>query len=165
MKIALVSQFHVYLPCLGACLAWCLKCESTSRRFQTVEGPSGAFFVIVKTDGSFAALVLTCSCFNIHLLPFHNMGEKCSRVSRANVFPYYSVNVKCSLSYVSVYFNDCKKSLKWRGSVCLGSIFTCNLHRGAAVSAARCLPGKRWSWQAVKQQSWQTQRCLYLLTL
>ena len=92
-------------------------------------------YVIVKTDGSFAALVLTCSCFNIHLIPFHNMGEKCSRVARTSVFPYCSVNVKCSLSCDSVYFNDCKKSLKWRGSVCLGSIFTCNLHRGAAVSA------------------------------
>ena len=121
-----------------------------------------AFSVIVKTDGSFAALVLTCSCFNIHLIPFHDMGEKCSRVARTSVFPYCSVNVKCSLSCDSVYFNDCKKSLKWRGSVCLGSIFTCNLHRGAAVSAARCLPGERWSWQAVKQQSYDRPRDAFI---
>ena len=53
----MASQFHVYLPCLGACLAWCLKCESTSRHSQPVEGPSGAFFVIVITGGLFAALL------------------------------------------------------------------------------------------------------------
>ena len=29
------------------------------RPFQPVEGPSGAFFVIVKTDGLFAALLST----------------------------------------------------------------------------------------------------------
>ena len=39
MTFASVSQFHVYLP-WGQRLAYCLKCESTSRRFQPGEGPS-----------------------------------------------------------------------------------------------------------------------------
>ena len=28
------SQFHVYFPWVNACLAYCLKCGSASRRFQ-----------------------------------------------------------------------------------------------------------------------------------
>ena len=38
----------------------CLKYESASRRFHPGKGSSsvGAFSVIVKTDGSFAALVI-----------------------------------------------------------------------------------------------------------
>ena len=49
MIIAMLSQFHIYLPCLGACLALSLKCGSASRRFQPVKS--------AKTDGSFSALV------------------------------------------------------------------------------------------------------------
>ena len=44
------SKLHSYLPCLGACLAYCLKCESTSRHFQPGEGSCGAFSVIGKTS-------------------------------------------------------------------------------------------------------------------
>ena len=40
MIIASASHFHVYLPCLSPCLAQCLKCKSSSRRFQAGEGPS-----------------------------------------------------------------------------------------------------------------------------
>ena len=44
---ALASQFHIYLLWVNICLAKCLKCDSTSRRFQPGEG---AFSVIVKTS-------------------------------------------------------------------------------------------------------------------
>ena len=40
MTFASVSQFHVYLP-WGQRLAYCLKCESTSRHFQPGEGLRG----------------------------------------------------------------------------------------------------------------------------
>ena len=40
MIIALVYQFHVYLPSLGYCSALVSKCESTSRHFQTGKGLS-----------------------------------------------------------------------------------------------------------------------------
>ena len=41
-------------------LSMCLKCKSARRLFQPGEGPSpvGAFSVILKTNGSFAALVI-----------------------------------------------------------------------------------------------------------
>ena len=63
MTFVSASQFHIYLLCLGAHLALCPNSvlnvrASASRCFQPGEGPRvvGAFSVIVKTDGSFAAL-------------------------------------------------------------------------------------------------------------
>ena len=38
MIFALVTQFHVYLQCLGVCFL--AQCESASRRFQPGKGPS-----------------------------------------------------------------------------------------------------------------------------
>ena len=43
----LASQFYVYLPCLGACLAQYLKCESPSRRLQSGESCTRAFSVMI----------------------------------------------------------------------------------------------------------------------
>ena len=56
MTFTSASQFHVYLQWVSARLEYCLKCESTSRCFNQEKVLVGAFSVIVKTDGSFAAL-------------------------------------------------------------------------------------------------------------
>ena len=42
-----VSQFHVYLPCLGACLAYCLN------SVLNIKVLVGAFSVIVKSSRTF----------------------------------------------------------------------------------------------------------------
>ena len=48
------SQFHVYLPCLGAHLAQCLKCDSTLvGAFNHKKALVGAFSIIVKTLWTF----------------------------------------------------------------------------------------------------------------
>ena len=47
-----MSQFHISLPWVDTLLAQCLNIVSNVK----------AQVVIVKTDGSFAALVLVCSC-------------------------------------------------------------------------------------------------------
>ena len=52
----LASQFHVYLIWVNVRLAWCLKCESACNYEKALVG---GFSVILKTDGSFAALVWT----------------------------------------------------------------------------------------------------------
>ena len=56
MTFTSASQFHVYLQWVSARLEYCLKCESTSRCFNQEKALVEAFSVIVKTDGSFAAL-------------------------------------------------------------------------------------------------------------
>ena len=61
MKIMSASQFHVYLPCLGTCLVQCLN---SVLHVKVIVGAfnqekalvMGAFSVIVKTNGLFAAL-------------------------------------------------------------------------------------------------------------
>ena len=64
MIIASATQFHVYLPSVNALsLNKCLKCESTSRvilvgAFNQEKVLVGTFSVIVKSDGSTAALIL-----------------------------------------------------------------------------------------------------------
>ena len=53
------------LPKFASCFATpssvvskqCIKCESASSRFQSGEALEGAFSVIMKTDGSFGALI------------------------------------------------------------------------------------------------------------
>ena len=61
-KIMLASQFHVYLPCLGTCLAKSLSSvlnvKSLVGSLNQERALVGAFSVRVKTDGSFAALVI-----------------------------------------------------------------------------------------------------------
>ena len=51
--ISIDSQFHHYLLCLGACLA---SFNSVLNVKAQENALVGAFSVIVKTDGSFAAL-------------------------------------------------------------------------------------------------------------
>ena len=55
-----VSQFHVYLPCLGTISN---KCESTSRRFRLGEGPSRGLLRDYEPscEPSFEALVIIAS--------------------------------------------------------------------------------------------------------
>ena len=61
MMIVSVSQFLDYLPCLGACLAKCLNSvlyvKALVGAFSKEKALVGAFSTIVKTDGSFTALL------------------------------------------------------------------------------------------------------------
>ena len=65
MTFASVSQFHVYLLCLGACLAYCLNSvlnvKALVGALNQEKALVGDFSVIVKTDGSFTALVPACT--------------------------------------------------------------------------------------------------------
>ena len=60
MIIASASHFHVYLPCLSACLAQCLNSvlnvKALVGAFKQEKALVVAFSVIVKTNGSLAAL-------------------------------------------------------------------------------------------------------------
>ena len=68
MTLALASQFHVFLPWVNACLAWCLKSvlnvKAVVGSFNQEKDLEGAFSVIVKSwrnlrEPSFEALHLT----------------------------------------------------------------------------------------------------------
>ena len=73
--MAPASQFHVYLLWGNAHLAKRLKCESASRRFHQEKALGGAYSVIVKTDGLFAALVCPFYLFEpLVWLPIGNVA-------------------------------------------------------------------------------------------
>ena len=64
MIIASASHyFHVYLPCLSACLAQCLNSvlnvKALVGAFKQEKALVVAFSVIVKTNGLLAALLMT----------------------------------------------------------------------------------------------------------
>ena len=57
MIFVLVTQFHVYLPCLGTCLAWCLNSvlnvKALVGAFNQEKALVEAFSVIVKSSRTF----------------------------------------------------------------------------------------------------------------
>ena len=65
MIFALVSQFHICLLWVNICLAKCLKCDSTSRRFQPGEGPKRGLLRDCADERSVTPAVVrveACSC-------------------------------------------------------------------------------------------------------
>ena len=48
MTSALATQFHIYLPWVNAHSAKCLKCESSSSRFNQEKALVGAYSVITN---------------------------------------------------------------------------------------------------------------------
>ena len=63
MIFASASHFHVYSPCLSACLAQCLNSvlnvKALVGAFKQEKALVVAFSVIVKTNGSLAALLMS----------------------------------------------------------------------------------------------------------
>ena len=59
MTFVSASQFHVYLAWVNPHLALCLNVKVLVSTFNQEKALVGAFSVIVTTDGSFAALILS----------------------------------------------------------------------------------------------------------
>ena len=72
MTFVSASQFHVYLPWVNACFAQCLNnvlnVKALGGNFNQEMALVVAFYVIVKTDGSFAIMSPTlCSLVTLYI--------------------------------------------------------------------------------------------------